>query len=695
MNKLFPRAEDLTHEEIDYEFVIRQQPEEVFKLELSGKQRHLRSLFKDDQKEGRNYRSQFSIMDEAAHIEGRISNLEKALEKRVEAKFESRVIHYWYRTKRSVATNDEEKKIRRELVRKIENVMRNFQFGPPMSPYKNQINNIIQGEEGAVGGVVEDPSRVEQNTEEGQVDGVQQGTNTPLPASPQNLIDRPLEAQGSQPLVQPLGGIPMNPTSWSVSYKFPEPQDQTGDLGRPNTANTGQRYDQFYEESDDSQNGSDWRTSFRRVMGAIPKGTRELGYGQQQSEIVVSRQEWNDMKMMMNNLMSRLSSNNQGTGTRTPCGGNRTGDMPARDSGRRSTGRQQAANQNNGQGTGIHDFTESDEDERDRRPRVPRVTGRQNPSDEDVDDSIDEVPRRRYRDRQLGFNRVEKWKLRFTGESRSMPIENFLYKAKKLAEREGVTKEILLRDIHMLLEGAAADWFFTFVDDFRTWEIFETDIIYRFGNPNKDQGIRTKIQERKQQRGESFIAFLTEIEKLNKMLSRPLSQRRKFEVIWDNMRQHYRSKISIVEVKDLQHLTRLNYRIDAADPHLQPQTTEYPQRRPVNQIDAEGTDYDSDHSIPVNAIRGQFNRDSRQNNGQGDQSQRRSSQTQQAGTGNPTAAPSRSCWNCQSQGHGWRQCTRPKLVFCYGCGNLGRTTRNCERCARSHGTEAAGQQGNE
>lgn len=272
-----------------------------------------------------------------------------------------------------------------------------------------------------------------------------------------------------------------------------------------------------------------------------------------------------------------------------------------------------------------------------------------------------------------------------------MSVENFLYKTKKLADREGIPRDILLRDIHMLLEGPASDWFFTFVDELQTWQQFETSITYRFGNPNMDQGIRSKIHERKQLRGEPFIAFVSEIEKLDRLLSRPLSKRRKFEVVWDNMRLHYRTKISLVEVKDLQHLIQLNHRIDAVDPQLQQQTGEVPIRRPVHQIEAEYSDDESDQSATINAISSRGNRGFRQGN-------RQSTTQDQQNTDHRQAAPNSgqlNCWNCQENGHSWRQCQKPKVVFCYGCGNIGRTIRSCERCSRQAEGANQSQQGNE
>lgn len=414
MNQLFPRAEDLTLEEINYEFVIRHQPEEVFKLELSGKQRHLRQLFKEDQKEGRNHRSPYSISEEASHIEGRIENLAKALEKRVETKFESRVIHYWYRVKRAIARNDEEMRMRRDLICKIERIMQDFQFGPSLSPYKTQSNTVVQvSEEGAAGKTMNADAGVSQRSES---------------------------------------------------------SNHMNDLSQ-------------------------------YAKGAIPKGmshSLQETVGNPEPEFVVSRKEWEDMKAMMMSLMNRMAGANPND--RVGSVGN-----DSQRSRRSEIERQEPPRviepPYSFQQRAVRPILESRDSSTDnysaRIHRLPRESF--GPSDEEDDyrhhraREFRALPRYGVRRDREQNNRIEKWKLRFTGEPRSMSIENFLYKAKKLAEREGVPREILLRDIHLLLEGAASDWFFTFVDDLDTWDVFETNIVYRFGNPNKDQGIRTKI----------------------------------------------------------------------------------------------------------------------------------------------------------------------------------------------------------
>lgn len=624
MNRCFPRAEDLEQEEIDYELDIRSQPEEVFKLDLKGKQRHLRQLFKSDQKEGRNYRSTFKIQDEADLIFEKIGWLESELRKKVEPKHESRVIHYYYRVKRCVASSEDEKRLRRELSRRIENTMQEYKFGPSVSPYKDQINNIIQNLRGTVGAA---KSMAKQ---------------TSLPDVPRN-----------------------------EQWEFP-PDPSTGVIPKASRVN---------------------------VPGTSDERDRRVrNHG---DTIEVSRTEWEDMKRLMSELMGARDNgkNTSGTGNLERAD---VADCPDNRRRHRAATNRRLTINSDGQSN-----SESGEEE----PRVPRHRGNDYGGEqyEDRRDSYDDSlssydngslrhHRRRnahHHRRYNGQGRVEKWKLRFSGDPRGTSVENFLFKATKLAEREGISKQELLRDIHILLEGAASDWFFTYVDGLLTWEDFQSGITYRFGNPNKDQGIRSKIQERKQQRGESFIAFVSEIEKLNLMLSQPLSRRRKFEVIWDNMRQHYRSKISIVRVKDLNHLIDLNYRIDAADHHLHQQTTEALLRRPINQIDAEdeASDEEAEQSTGVNMIRRDQTRNRPQMNRSNTEAVHQNTSSRQREEAERVSTRL-NCWNCQEVGHGWRQCPRPRNIFCYGCGNMGRTIRSCERCTRSSNSQENAQQGN-
>lgn len=276
--------------------------------------------------------------------------------------------------------------------------------------------------------------------------------------------------------------------------------------------------------------------------------------------------------------------------------------------------------------------------------------------------------RHRYRK-----SRVENWNLYFAGDSRSMQVEDFLYKIKKLARHEGVSDGELLRNIHHRLKGEVYDWWFTREDRFTTWSKFEDEIRFRYDNPNRDRRIMAQIRDLKQRRGETLIAFLTEVEKLNQCLQRPFSSETLFELVWENMRPHYRSRLSIMDIYDFEQLIRVNHKIDASDPNFYKSPTSG--RGDVNHLEAEES-YDEeqeDINVPVQLIQ-RTQRDSRQ--ALPVRSQQNPTSSQRPDQQRPTSIVS--CWNCQRPGHIWRNCTESKIIFCYACGKVGRTTRTCE-----------------
>ena len=610
MNR-FPFAEHLELEEVDYELIIRNQlNDETEQWNLMDKQKYLRKLFRSDEKHCRNHKSKFNILEECSTVELNIANLMKVIEKSgVVPKSESRLIHYYYRTKRSGATNDDEKKIRRNLINRIMELMKKYEIGSVSSPIRGQINSILN-EAGPL--IIPDEDKDQASDETMKQSVTKQGSalNT--------SVEKNKTSDGNTFHEPGSGATPKNSKTTETKLRMENTELRL-------------RLEQMADELQEL-----------RLKTNEPKGSGDRG-SKSHSRIDLSESESEDEDYNK----SVETDSFFGSRFRYPCGGYFRDDWNRR---RSSNGRDRDA------------------------------------------------------------YRVEKWKLKFTGEPRTISVENFLYKLKKIAEREEVSEKQLLRDIHLLLEGPASDWFFIFVDQFVNWETFERQIRYRFGNPNQDQGIRQKIQERKQHHNESFIAFVTEIEKLNKMLSKPLSKRRKFEVISDNMRQHYRDKTATIEIMDLEHLTSLNYRIDAADMSLQ--AGEGPSRRGFNNYDdrhrrtinnveikdSENSDIDANNPAPVNAVRPQQDRG---NGRQGSyHNQRRqfpaqdqrpvqqpSTQSQQHpqrsdGSNEQPGAGPRACWNCQRLGHGWRECQRrPLNSFCYGCGNMGRTIRTCERCS--------------
>ena len=263
---------------------------------------------------------------------------------------------------------------------------------------------------------------------------------------------------------------------------------------------------------------------------------------------------------------------------------------------------------------------------------------------------------RRIRDQEIqnADRKMEKWHLTFSGDPRHRSLEDFLDKIRKLARMDRIAEDILLQRVHTIPRGDAYDWYFCYADEFKDWQEFEERIRYMYGNPNKDQGNRQKIYERKQLRNETFLTFKAEIERMNKLLTTPLDSLRIFEIIWNNMRPHYRLKLVCRTVRDLRALEYYAYRIDANDPALR-QHRDGPTRHAnmVHNIEAEEESNDSySEAEEVNVVGRKFDKDRR-----GKESSKTQVQTQ------PTTASTETnqqtgplCWNCRKTGHVWRNC---------------------------------------
>lgn len=350
---------------------------------------------------------------------------------------------------------------------------------------------------------------------------------------------------------------------------------------------------------------------------------------------------------------------------------------------RRSRSRERNGNRDRGNYNRNPGDTSDDSRRRDRNGRDGDRPDRRNAADYSSDDYYgysDEQYHRRprgYRGNRNGQihnadRRMEKWHVTFDGDPRHRSLEDFLHKVQRLADMDNIPNDILFRRIHTILRDGAYDWYLCYANEFQSWEDFERKIRYMFGNPNRDQGNRQKIYERKQQRNESFLLFKMEIERLNKLLTNPLGQERIFEVIWDNMRPHYKSRLACRPVRDLPTLEYYAYRIDANDPALR--QTRDPAPRNVHNVEVEDDEQGSySESEEVNAIGGRFGRNRRpREEGSGPN-------RPQANASTPTKDPPKFiCWNCRKPGHLWRDCRLERTVFCYTCGAPDQMTNSCD-----------------
>lgn len=396
--------------------------------------------------------------------------------------------------------------------------------------------------------------------------------------------------------------------------------------------------------------------------GEQPQGERVNLQGNQMQQPMVINPQVNLMQQPTQiNQTQAANHNNQGGGNQQPQQNNHVV-PPTQNNQVQTTGRI------------FHMQRSPFGNERDANGRFGRLRNDRYDSEDDSEFSDEygrnhDAPRRRRKEQY--DRRIEKWNVFFSGEPRSTSLEDFIHKVKMLAKMNSISDSKLLCHIHLLLRSEASDWFFTYYEDDWDWATFEENIRFRFGNPNQNQGNRQRIYDRKQQRGETFTAFLSDIDRMNKLLTKPLSRKRTFQIVWENMQQRYRSKLACFNVENLTELKDLCHRIDANDPSLYPVSS----RHVVNNVEAEQQETESEEEL--NAI---DRRNQRQSENRNWRTQDRT--RERPVEGYRTNAPHETtrlplCWNCRQHGHFWRQCHEEKSTFCYVCGNAGTVAATC------------------
>lgn len=705
----FPRADHLTNEEVDYELIIRGKRDET-KDELNAKHRLLRNLFFEDVRENKTYTSRYTMDQEYDYIASKLDVLGKRLQKGLDDKSISRLKHYLMRVERCVAEDPRSLQLRDELSQEIKTILNRFSFKD--APTKETLE--LEQECGAVGGeevfsqISEHTDRVGDSNQDKYTRNEENSLSTFQNNASRNSLgaiaktDSVLQKQRSQTdlelenealknkiymLEKQLAKIVLNTQSSVENCPEQIVSDRREYTANPIEIGCQEQEPLGYSSRRNSLRGESQKDRDYRASEPV---RREYRNGEVDNRISQGRRLSLDVP---NPAFSRTRQNDQFENRRNEDFFRETRRNQLRyepsehsDRGVREIGFSQVR-ENNDRGTPVVSpgHAQRNFSRRNDFRNSLEFLGEGN----DFEYTPREPIRRPINEIEIvnADRRMEKWHLTFSGDSRQRSLEDFLHKVRRLARMDRINENILLQRIHTILRGEAYDWYLCYSDEFVNWEDFEERIRYMYGNPNKDQGNRQKIYERKQQRNETFLAFKMELERLNKLLSTPLDQGRLFEIIWDNMRPHYRSKLACITVRDLNMLEYYAYRIDANDPSLRQREGPTKVVNTVHNIEVNAESEKSyssgSETEEVNEIGRKFDRNKRASGRAPTGQQSRVAQENLEDRNVPL------CWNCNKNGHLWRYCKEPKRIFCYACGNPGKTTVSCPNHARDNSGQSS------
>ncbi|XP_073814237.1 uncharacterized protein [Musca autumnalis] len=133
---------------------------------------------------------------------------------------------------------------------------------------------------------------------------------------------------------------------------------------------------------------------------------------------------------------------------------------------------------------------------------------------------------------------ISNWKIKFTGGSTGLSVENFIYRVEALiAQTLNGNNNILCKNVSALFDGKANDryWRYHRTVQTITWPGLCEALRMHYKDSRTDVDIRELIGDRRQKPAESFDLFYDSIVDLTDRLSEPISERTLVEILRRNL----------------------------------------------------------------------------------------------------------------------------------------------------------------
>lgn len=287
-------------------------------------------------------------------------------------------------------------------------------------------------------------------------------------------------------------------------------------------------------------------------------------------------------------------------------------------------------------------------------------------------------------------NPVPHWKVKFSGNTGSISLKQFLGEISLLARADQVSEEELLSSAILLFEGPAKVWFLAFHQSFQTWGSVIEALKQQFLPHQWDSKLLREMNDRRQGEHESFRSYYAIMQTYFQRLNVELSEGDKIKIVRENLQPEYQRAIGLgfrpcslvdlagrclefEEIEDTIERKSKRGLADILEPSLQCRRVGF-----VNEL--------YDESPPIHE---QYEEQElfalRESPRQNSFRSRRpfSAPTNQPAmqtSFNPQVLPLR-CWNCDQPGHPFYECSSmDRRVFCYGCGELNTVLPKCTRC---------------
>ena len=250
---------------------------------------------------------------------------------------------------------------------------------------------------------------------------------------------------------------------------------------------------------------------------------------------------------------------------------------------------------------------------------------------------------------------VDKWGIVFNGNSNQMSVEDFIFRIEHLQAHYDISWEEILRDFHLLVAGAAKDWYWLLIrtHGLLKWPALRCELMSQYQVNYSNCEIMRDLVERKQQPNETLDQFFHAMCKLRSRLVQPIQELDMIKILKRNVKESVGRIVYPIVVSTVEQLRMECFEAERYFLKREIRNPIQPPRpiRSVNEVCFEVRDDTETELDEISALK----------------------MTQLK------------CWNCNLMGHGFRDCNATeRALFCYRCGKPNVIAPRCPDCQRGN-----------
>lgn len=319
--------------------------------------------------------------------------------------------------------------------------------------------------------------------------------------------------------------------------------------------------------------------------------------------------------------------------------------------------------------------------------------------------SLDPPPRPRAHRRYTQKRRpVSEWNLKYDGKDNGQSLMRFIKEVQFYAKSEKVSDKELFRSAIYLFKDQAKVWFMSGIEneDFSSWKELVSELKREFLSPDHDHVNEIRAISRKQGPKERFSDFLAEMQRIFNSLTRPMTEKKKFEIVFRNLRADYKAHAIASNIDNLADLKKFGRQLDATFWFKFNTNAQDPSasrnRAQVNEVSlGQKPRQNPAADDPNRKFKSrQFYRS------KPERSDEESTRQRPQEPAKPTPPKPKTddkglqvllekykvpapgtCFNCRLPGHHATDCEGPKHKYCRKCGFLNYDTDHCPFCAKN------------